>query len=922
MRKGGNRNTAVLLVVILAFSIFFTSNVQATAFISVTYTFETPIIEEIEGLHRVTIEGLYNLYEEDKPVLPFGLARILIPQGHEIGNISVDIGEEQVLGEGFSVETGKKEEPLLQTSELTNRYFNFSGTFPDTHFELLRTQIHKGYEIAFIRLYPVHYNGQSGRITYVNEIKVEVTTISTKKGSERNTFRGLKRDAEEVGPMVDNPWTVDTYTQKTRYSSRLPSASYDYVIITNDALEVTFLILANHKNDRGISTTIVTKSFIYSYYGGVDNQEKIRNFITDAYNNWNTTYVLLGGDVEIIPHRGVYGTCSGYTDTDIPCDLYYAGLDGTWDADGDSIYGEGNSASGGTGTAGEEADFFHEVYIGRAPVSNTIEATNFVVKTIAFEFRLAPENASMWGAILKPDPPGPLTWGGDHKDEIIPYFPGTYTISTYYDRDGTASTANWVAGVNAGQNFVNHNAHSSPDSMTHINRANVDSLITNTSDFCLVYSIGCYAASFDNRWWDGGFGPLNGSVLDEYDPDDCIAEHFVMNNTGALAFVGNSRYGWYSPGSTAGSSHQFDRQFFDAIFNENIVNAGEALADSKQDLQGSVGSTGSRRWVYFELNLLGDPETPLLGISPAPNPVDLIFVIDVTGSMWDDIDAVKASATAIVDVIASFASNFRVGIVAYRDHPIPPYGDPLDVMFEDYAFSMNKTTIINNINSLNESGGADWPEAVYDALLRAIDSSSIGGWRSGAKKILILMGDAPPHDPCPIHGYTLGDVELAALLADPAHVYSICIGNGGSLDPNAVEAFKAISEGTGGEAFSASSANDVVDVLLKALRIAILGQPPSVQPDLPPPDYSKMMHPLALDNVKKAEALIEACQEAIKNAPPGKDITGCEKLLEKAKDALEKAHTYFAGGNYIAANYWAIQTIKLLEECIECAEDP
>jgi len=37
------------------------------------------------------------------------------------------------------------------------------------------------------------------------------------------------------------------------------------------------------------------------------------------------------------------------------------------------------------GTAGEEADFFAEVYIGRAPVDTVQEAANFVAKTIAYE---------------------------------------------------------------------------------------------------------------------------------------------------------------------------------------------------------------------------------------------------------------------------------------------------------------------------------------------------------------------------------------------------------------------------------------------------------------------------------------------------------------------------------------------------------
>ena len=53
----------------------------------------------------------------------------------------------------------------------------------------------------------------------------------------------------------------------------------------------------------------------------------------------------------------------------------------------------------------------------------------------------------------------------------------------------------------------------------------------------------------------------------------------------------------------------------------------------------------------------------------------------------------------------------------------------------------------------------------------------------------------------------------------------------------------------------------------------------------------------------------------------GKDTTACEELLRQAKEALEKASMYFAEANYIVANYWAMQALKLLEESRECVEN-
>lgn len=1038
---------AILLMLILASSIFFAHNIQATASISVTYEFETPIVEETEGFHRVTIEGLYNLYEPDKPVLPFGLARILLPQGHEIGSISVEVGEKQVLGEGFNVEIGKEPEHTYHTGTVVDYYSTFTGTYPETYFELLRTQVHKGYEIAFIRLYPVHYNGQSGRITYINEMIVTMTTISAKKGLA-NTFRGLRKDSEEVRSMVDNPWTMDTYTQEARNPSRLPPGSYDYVIITSDALQTTFQNLANHKNGRGISTTIVTTSYIYSNYGGTDNQDQIRNFIIDAYSNWNITYVLLGGDVEIIPHRGMYGTCSGYTDNDIPCDLYYAGLNGNWDNDGDGIYGEG--PGGGGGAAGEEADLTYEVYIGRAPVSNTTEAANFINKTIAFESVAAPQKASMWGEKLWSSPD---TWGGDHKDETKAYFPGSYSISTYYDRDGTASTANWIASVNAGQNFVDHAAHSNPNTMGKIDRADVDGSITNTSNFCLIYSWGCYAASFDNRWSSGW-----------YDPNDCIAEHFVNNSTGAFAFVGNSRYGWFSSGSTYGTSHQFDKEFFDAIFNEDILNAGETLADSKQDLQGSVGYTGSYRWVYFELNLLGDPETPLLGkqalltssISAIPIQVSSGQQITVTMTVQNTGGAQAnnvtpsvltanttgtASATlltgptpASTNIPASSSQSFTwtyiansganggtisftgnaTGTDAGTGNPVSSTATTSNTVTVQVpaAINANLTTNLSIVSSgqnvtvnmvVSNTGQATANNVTPSALTVNTTGTASALYTSGPTPgsanipggtsatfswiytcnsgtsggTITFSGNATGTDANSGSPITSNTDSATVTVQTPANLISLLVatpavvkpgdtitvtmtvqntGQAGALNvtpsvltvagtgtvapisgpvPASINipglsaqtftwTYKAIGNGTvtfsGNATGTDANSGAVVISPVVASNTVIIRTPNPTPANRSNPN--QQMRPVSQTHIKEAEDHIPYTEELIEEAKAeGKDTTECEELLEQAKEALEKAYMYFAGGNYIAANYWAMQAIEFLEKCRKCLEN-
>src|SRR5258708_39188882 len=90
-------------------------------------------------------------------------------------------------------------------------------------------------------------------------------------------------------------------------------------------------------------------SFIRQQYAlGADDAEGIRRFIRDAYQRWGVQYVLLGGDTELIPTR--LARTIFYNGEFIATDMYYSCLDGNWNADGDSTYGEGFYSSANPGT--------------------------------------------------------------------------------------------------------------------------------------------------------------------------------------------------------------------------------------------------------------------------------------------------------------------------------------------------------------------------------------------------------------------------------------------------------------------------------------------------------------------------------------------------------------------------------------------
>lgn len=217
--------------------------------------------------------------------------------------------------------------------------------------------------------------------------------------------------------------------------------------------------------------------------------------------------------------------------------------------------------------------------------------------------------------------------------------------------------------------------------------------------------------------------------------------------------------------------------------------------------------------------------------------LDLAFVIDVTGSMADDIAAVKASATDIVNLVATEFPDSRIGLATYRDFPVLPYGGPGDFPYrENLIFTSDESAAIGAIQGLSVCCGADWRESVYSAVIGAMQNSALGGWRAGAGKVIIQVGDAPPHDPEPFTGYTLANVQAAYDAWDPV-MYSVAVGG----DPTTVAAFTDLTAITGGDVFIAPTADDVVDAIIEA--IGAIGTAIPVEIDIKPGSDTNPINP-------------------------------------------------------------------------------
>jgi Mg-chelatase subunit ChlD len=145
---------------------------------------------------------------------------------------------------------------------------------------------------------------------------------------------------------------------------------------------------------------------------------------------------------------------------------------------------------------------------------------------------------------------------------------------------------------------------------------------------------------------------------------------------------------------------------------------------------------------------------PPLVTSSAPE-IDVVFVIDTTGSMGDEIQSVKSQVVAMMEKVQQGTPRpyVRFGIVAYRDQRD-------EYVTKGFPLTADVQTIQDNVMSLRANGGGDTPEAVAQAVHTAVYDMN---WspNPNAKKLMFLIGDAGPHHDQPKDPDLQADVAAA-----------------------------------------------------------------------------------------------------------------------------------------------------------------
>lgn len=201
--------------------------------------------------------------------------------------------------------------------------------------------------------------------------------------------------------------------------------------------------------------------------------------------------------------------------------------------------------------------------------------------------------------------------------------------------------------------------------------------------------------------------------------------------------------------------------------------------------------------------------------------LDVVFVIDSTGSMDPYIEEVKRKITEIINRVTNneyLEPDLRVGVVVYGDHP------PEDTILTEYfPLSNDVEEIKKYIKKLPRTGGGDRPEAVADGIFEALNMN----WRKHAHKVIILIGDSPPHGYCEYgkdrwpSGCPCGNdpVELAEqALESGITVYAIAV----SDYSDTLESFGMIANAGGGQLYVLKDYKELIEEIIKMLRKEVI----------------------------------------------------------------------------------------------------
>ena len=601
-------------------------------------------IMTFSGEESVFIPGGASPFHTGDPSLPGINYSFVLPQGTSLSEVNVqvvnsyDIPGIKMIAPVVAVPVGEAVPSVLYHS-LTYQ----GGIFPSSFIQNAQTGSKTGFRIGSFCFVPFQWDSNTGKLTIITEAVLTPVLAEDHTVDLQLSDRQISTASQALESVVGNPEMLSDYAPVSAGTRGAP-----WITIADESLQETLQPLSDHRNTTHGSDFVSTQ-WIYANCQGRDTQEQIRNYLKDAYENNGLVYALIVGDFGETTRLS--SLVIGSNLLDAVTDLYYSDLDGSWDLDGDSQFGELNDG----------LDYYSDIYVGRFSTDIPSRLATMVEKTIAYETS-APQGDWQTTALLAgaglwvDDPPG--YWGSFVCDSIDTRIPDSWTVHELYE-DYSSHPDNQIELYNQGVSYSSLNGHGNDGgvfwfygpSTEIVANANYYEM-TNDGMPVVFHSMACHPGHLQNL--------------------ACIAERLMFwPDGGAIAVMFNSHYGFGTP-PNFGPSEYLELYFAQVLFQQEQYELGVAHAVSKDEFKAEVSIT-LQKWVLQENNFLGDPAVRFIAgqmgiegggvlngprlLDPSPNPASHQCSISYS------IHEPGAVRVAIYDLSGRLAKSVFNGIV-------------------------------------------------------------------------------------------------------------------------------------------------------------------------------------------------------------------------------------------------------------------
>ncbi|RKZ32704.1 hypothetical protein DRQ33_05430 [bacterium] len=245
------------------------------------------------------------IYNQSEPDLPVKTIHLIIPRHEKVDSLTYTVSETTLVGHYLPYPVQEECDTCIEDySQFVppdSEIYSDTIPFPEKVAKIVNTRFYDGAnKIITIQISPLSFVG-ADTLIYVNEIiNLTIhtsTSIDTGKIPCMHSLIGNKSSLYALKALIENDAYISSY-------SVFPSSSTiarDYIIITQDSLIDYWCEFAEWKRDKSYKVRIRNVSWITSTYGGTNDAEKIKNYLTIAFTDSGAQYVLLGGDFLNVP---------------------------------------------------------------------------------------------------------------------------------------------------------------------------------------------------------------------------------------------------------------------------------------------------------------------------------------------------------------------------------------------------------------------------------------------------------------------------------------------------------------------------------------------------------------------------------------------------------------------------------------------